>query len=84
MWQNLIRRPFPGSEDPSVHLCDYPEPDLAAIDEDLSRVMGVVRSLVGNRLAVRLPHTKLKKGFGVFLIFMGIFIIFRNLTSIAG
>jgi uncharacterized membrane protein YfcA len=43
-------------------------------------LLGVIGSMVGNRLAVRLPHAKLKKGFGVFLVFMGIFIIYRNLS----
>jgi uncharacterized membrane protein YfcA len=40
---------------------------------------GIIGSIAGNRLAVRLPHHRLKKGFGVFLVFMGIFIVWRNL-----
>jgi len=53
IWQNLSRRPFPESDEMSVHLCDYPEPDVAAVNEDLSRVMGVVRSLVSMGMQVR-------------------------------
>jgi len=41
-------------------------------------LFGVIGSMVGNRLAVRMPHQKLKRGFGVFLIFMGVFIVWRN------
>ncbi len=53
MWQNLVRRPFPDSEEESVHLCDYPEPDREAIDRSLSRSMGAVRDLVSLGLQVR-------------------------------
>jgi isoleucyl-tRNA synthetase len=53
MWQNLIRGPFPGSDDASVHLCDYPDADEVAIDEELSQVMAVVRSLVSQGMQVR-------------------------------
>jgi isoleucyl-tRNA synthetase len=53
MWQNLVRRPLPDDPDPSVHTCDYPEPDEAAIDAELSRVMGSVRELVSLGLQVR-------------------------------
>jgi isoleucyl-tRNA synthetase len=53
MWQNLIRRPLPQAKDESVHLCDYPEPDEAAIDLELSRVMRAVRELVSLGLQVR-------------------------------
>lgn len=56
MWQNLVRRPFPelapGCE-ASVHLSDYPEPDLSAVDEDLSRLMASVREIVSLGLNVR-------------------------------
>ncbi len=41
--------------------------------------LGVIGSLFGNRLAVKLPHHRLKRGFGIFLIFMGLFIVWRNL-----
>ncbi len=53
MWQNLVCRPFPDSDAGSVHLCDYPDADETAIDEDLSRVMGVVRNLVSQGMQVR-------------------------------
>jgi isoleucyl-tRNA synthetase len=54
VWQNLMARPF-GEElkDESVHLCDWPAADAAAIDETLSRTMGVVRELVSLGLQVR-------------------------------
>jgi isoleucyl-tRNA synthetase len=48
-----VRRPFPDAEDESVHLCDYPVPDAAAVDRDLSRTMGAVRDLVSLGLQVR-------------------------------
>jgi isoleucyl-tRNA synthetase len=53
MWQNLVRRPFPNSEEESVHLCDYPKPDSETIDRSLSRSMGAVRNLVSLGLQVR-------------------------------
>src|SRR4030095_75425 len=31
LWQNLVRRPLGDAAPESVHLSDYPEPDLAAI-----------------------------------------------------
>jgi len=49
MWQNLR-----GPNDPeSVHLCDYPESDPAAVDVGLSRQMADVRELVSLGLQVR-------------------------------
>jgi len=53
MWQNLVRRPFPDAAEPSVHLCDFPEPHSEAIDRPLSRSMGAVRDLVSLGLQVR-------------------------------
>jgi len=53
VWQNLVRRPLREAGAESVHLSDYPEPDEAAIDLDLSRVMGTVRELVSLGLQVR-------------------------------
>jgi uncharacterized membrane protein YfcA len=44
--------------------------------------LGVVGSLVGHRLATRLPHDRLKRWFGVFLILMSAFIFWRNLPAI--
>jgi isoleucyl-tRNA synthetase len=52
-WQNLVRRPFPDSEEESVHLCDYPEPDAALVDEELCRTMRAVREVVSLGLQVR-------------------------------
>jgi isoleucyl-tRNA synthetase len=56
LWQNLVRTPFPtpgpGHEE-SVHLADFPTPDEAAIDEQLSREMRAVRELVSLGLQVR-------------------------------
>ncbi len=45
--------------EPSVHLCDYPEPDSALRDEELEWQMGLVRETVGLGLAAR-AHVKLK------------------------
>jgi isoleucyl-tRNA synthetase len=59
IWQNLVRRPFPVAGRPgdgreeSVHLASYPQPDLSAIDEPLSRSMRSVRELVSLGLQVR-------------------------------
>lgn len=53
IWQNLVLRPFPDHRDTSVHLCDYPEPDLSLVDESLSRVMRTVREIVSLGLQVR-------------------------------
>ncbi len=53
MWQNLVRKPYPKSDDESVHFCDYPEPDEQAIDRSLSQSMAAVRDLVSLGLQVR-------------------------------
>jgi len=53
LWQNLVRRPFPEAEEESVHLCDWPEADLAAVDASLSRAMAVVREVASLGLQVR-------------------------------
>jgi len=53
IWQNLMVRTFRELKDESVHLCDYPEPDLNSIDERLSRVMRTVREIVSLGLQVR-------------------------------
>ena len=42
-------------------------------------LLGVAGSMVGNRVGVRLPHDRLKRGFGIFLVMMGVFIIWRSL-----
>jgi isoleucyl-tRNA synthetase len=54
MYRNLVRG---GKE--SVHLCDWPAPDAAAIDERLSAKMRAVRELVSLGLQVR-TQNKLK------------------------
>ena len=53
LWRNLVARPFGDAQAESVHLADYPEPDLAAIDEPLSREMRAVREIVSLGLQVR-------------------------------
>ncbi|MGA2034598.1 MAG: isoleucine--tRNA ligase [Thermoguttaceae bacterium] len=68
MWQNLAVAAFagrPAEQLPaeSVHLCDYPQGDAAAIDETLSQRMALVREIVslgrsarmGAKLKVRQP-----------------------------
>ena len=52
MYQNLVRGPFKDAPI-SVHLCSYPEPDEAAIDEALAAQMRAVRELVSLGLQVR-------------------------------
>ena len=51
--QNLVRGPWPATQPESVHLCAFPEPDAAAIDEPLAREMAAVRELVSLGLQVR-------------------------------
>jgi isoleucyl-tRNA synthetase len=53
MWQNLVRGPFGESEELSVHLADFPEPDESAVDEALSQAMRAVREIVSLGLQVR-------------------------------
>ncbi len=54
MYQNLVARSgAPGARE-SVHLEDWPEPDLTAIDERLSRKMAVVREVVSLGLRARM------------------------------
>ena len=69
LWQNLAVAPFSGEKTgkvrvaESVHLCDYPEGEPAAVDETLSRRMALVREIVslgrsarmGAKLKVRQP-----------------------------
>ena len=45
LYQNLVRSGNPEAPE-SVHLCDWPQYDAAAIDEDLNRDMAVVMKLV--------------------------------------
>jgi len=53
IWQNLVRRPFPGDSLESVHMEDWPEADRAAVDPSLSEAMREVRGLVSLGLQVR-------------------------------
>jgi len=53
LWQNLVRGAGGSDAAESVHLADYPEPDTAAIDDELSRTMGAVREIVSLGLQVR-------------------------------
>jgi isoleucyl-tRNA synthetase len=53
LYQNLVRGPWPTTQPESVHLCRYPEPDEAVIDEQLAGEMGAVRELVSLGLQVR-------------------------------
>jgi isoleucyl-tRNA synthetase len=56
MWQNLVVGPAGAagvSVAESVHLCDWPDVDRAAIDERLSVKISTVRSLVSLGLQVR-------------------------------
>jgi isoleucyl-tRNA synthetase len=63
LWQNLAVAALAGRTAESVHLCDYPTPDPAAIDQRLSERMAMVREIVslgrsarmGAKLKVRQP-----------------------------
>jgi isoleucyl-tRNA synthetase len=63
LWQNLAVHAFRGHEGravvESVHLCDYPSCDPAAIDESLSARMALVREIVSQGRAARMA-AKLK------------------------
>ncbi len=48
----------------------------------LVTVLGIAGSFAGNHIATRLPQQKIRKLFGVFLIVMGVFILFRSLPSV--
>ena len=68
MWQNLAVAPFGRRVVESVHLCDFPTGDAAAIDRRLSTRMNLVREIaslgraarVGARLKVRQPLEKVE------------------------
>jgi isoleucyl-tRNA synthetase len=68
MWQNLAVAGFGGRTAESVHLCDYPTGDRAAVDELLSQQMALVREIVslghsarmGAKLKVRQPLARLE------------------------
>jgi uncharacterized protein len=46
--------------------------------------VGAVGSLIGQQLAGRLPQHKLKKIFSVFLVLMGLFIVYRTVPQLLG
>ena len=56
MWQNLAAAARSGGSKccESVHLCDFPTGDAAAIDEQLSTQMNLVREIVSLGLAARM------------------------------
>ncbi|NPA06374.1 MAG: isoleucine--tRNA ligase [Chloroflexi bacterium] len=52
LYQNLVRSVEPDAPE-SVHLTDWPEPDLEAIDEELNKEMALVMRLASLGLAAR-------------------------------
>ena len=68
IWQNLAVAAFGSRTVESVHLCDYPAGDPAAVDEELSRRMALVREIVslgrgarmGAKLKVRQPLSRVE------------------------
>ena len=48
----------------------------------LVTALGVAGSIVGNQVATRIPQARLKRVFGVFLIFMGAYILARSLPPL--
>ena len=68
MWQNLGVTEFGDAVLESVHLCDFPTGDAAAIDEALSAQMNLVREIaslglsarMGAKLKVRQPLAKVE------------------------
>jgi uncharacterized membrane protein YfcA len=46
--------------------------------------LGVVGSFAGAKIASRMPQDKLKKGFGIFLIAMGLYILARSAPEVLG
>ena len=53
LYRNLVCGPWPTTMPESVHLCDFPAPDRAAVDEPLAEEMRTVRELVSLGLSVR-------------------------------
>jgi isoleucyl-tRNA synthetase len=53
IWKNLTLV-FEGKALESVHLCDYPVPQAAVIDEDLSRRMNLLREIASLGLSARM------------------------------
>ena len=55
MYRDLVAAQDPGAPE-SVHLCEYPQPNAALIDEDLSRHVDVVTSVVTAVLGLRMQE----------------------------
>ncbi len=47
-------------------------------------LIGSIGSMMGNRIAVRLPQSRLRRGFAVLLVLMGAFILWQNLPKLSG
>ena len=45
-------------------------------------LIGIIGSLVGQKIAGKVPQHHLKRGFGIFLLIMGCFILYRSLTNL--
>jgi isoleucyl-tRNA synthetase len=68
LWRNLAAAEFGARVPQSVHLADYPQPDPAAIDAELSQRMSLMREIVslgraarmGAKLKVRQPLAKVE------------------------
>ncbi len=54
LWQNLACAALGEQVVESVHLCDFPQPQTAAIDRQLSNRMRLVREIVSLGLAARM------------------------------
>ena len=50
----------------------------------LVTVLGIAGSFAGSHFAKRVPQDKLKRGFGYFLIVMGIYILIRSVPTVLG
>lgn len=47
-------------------------------------LIGSIGSMMGNRIALRLPQKRLRRGFAVLLVLMGAFILWQNLPKLSG
>lgn len=50
----------------------------------LFTILGIAGSLVGHKLAKHLPQAALRKIFSVFLVFIGVFVLWHNLPKLMG
>ncbi|QGJ68729.1 Isoleucyl-tRNA synthetase [Planctomycetales bacterium 10988] len=68
LWRYLVVVPFGDRAKESVHLCNFPEPNLDRVDESLSRQMEMIREMVSlgrsarqsAKLKVRQPLSKVE------------------------